>query len=148
MISLARIHLYVCALVALIAITPHHQQVRAEIDPSAAEEDPQAYSQQSLEVIADNQSSEEESETSAEWERLVKSMCLNLIATNDEWFAQNDRYLRHKCVNYLVDSPSSVRANNQNGNAYRQRRFFQINVGKTNALKSDSDAKGFKYGRK
>lgn len=155
MISLVRLNLFVCVFVALIAILPHH--LRAEIDPSAAEEDPQSSPlSKQLEILTDDQTADEESYAATEWQRLVKSMCLNLIATNDDWFAQTDSALRRKCVSFLLGdgsessqaSASASASSRYNNGGNRQRRFFQINVGKTNKLKGESDSKGFKYGRK
>lgn len=152
MISLVRLNLFVCMFVALIAILPHH--LRAEIDPSAAEEDPQSSPlSKQLEILTDDQTADEESYAASEWQRLVKSMCLNLIATNDDWFAQTDSALRHKCVSFLLgdassDSSQASASSRYNNGGNRQRRFFQINVGKSNKLKGESDTKGFKYGRK
>ena len=148
MISLVLLNLFVCVFVALIAILPHH--LRAEIDPSAAEEDPQSSPlSKQLEILNDDQTTaDEESYAASEWQRLVKSMCLNLIATNDDWFAQTDSALRHKCVSFLLGGAGSSDSSRYNNGGNRQRRFFQINVGKTNKLKGESDTKGFKYGRK
>lgn len=120
-----RIYL-LCVIFGMIAFS------RAEIDPIASDE---------LSSSSELYENSEARTTAADWHRLVKSMCMSLIITNDHWLSSVDPTLYRKCLEYALESnPSS---------SNRQRRFFQISVGK-GGLKGENvaDSKGFKYGRK
>lgn len=144
-----KLSLALCLLIGVIAMLP--EKSLAEIDPSSGDDSSDSsyssYSSSSSNELDDEENNGDEQRYNSDWQRLIKSMCLNLISSNDKWFASANSSLRRKCLAYLIGGRGS--SSSQSSESSRQRRFFQIHVGKTNQLKSESDAKaGFKYGRK
>lgn len=143
-----KLSLALCLLIGVIAMLP--EKSLAEIDPSSGDDSSDSsyssYSSSSSNELDDDENNDDDQRYNSDWQRLIKSMCLNLISSNDKWFANTNSSLRRKCLAYLISGRGS---SSSQSSSSRQRRFFQIHVGKTNQLKSESDAKaGFKYGRK